>query len=256
MSAFQIETVVDVRHWTDRLFSFRTTRDPSFRFASGQFVMIGLEIGGRPLMRAYSLASASYDDHLEFFSIKVENGPLTSVLKNIRIGDTLLVGRKATGTLLCDNLREGRNLFLVGTGTGLALFLSLIRDPEIYEKFEKVVVVHGCRFAGELAYADFITQDLPNDELVGAGASRKLIYYPTVTREAANARPRVTEQIRSGEFSANVDLPVPDPRHDRFMLCGSSDMLRDMRQILEAARFEEGSQSKAGDYVFERAFVD
>lgn len=255
MSAFQIETVVDVRHWTDRLFSFTTTRDPSFRFASGQFVMIGLEIGGRPLMRAYSLASASYDDHLEFFSIKVENGPLTSILKKIRIGDTLLVGRKATGTLLCDNLREGRNLFLIGTGTGLAPFLSLIRDPEIYEKFEKVVVVHGCRFASELAYADFITQDLPNDELVGASASQKLIYYPTVTREAANGQPRVTEQIRSGEFSANLGLPAPDPRHDRFMLCGSSDMLRDMRQILEETQFEEGSQSKAGDYVFERAFV-
>ena len=211
MSAFQIETVVDVRHWTDRLFSFTTTRDPSFRFASGQFVMIGLEIGGRPLMRAYSLASASYDDHLEFFSIKVENGPLTSILKNIRIGDTLLVGRKATGTLLCDNLREGRNLFLIGTGTGLAPFLSLIRDPEIYEKFEKVVVVHGCRFASELAYADFITQDLPNDELVGASASQKLIYYPTVTREAANGQPRVTEQIRSGEVSAKSGLAGPRP---------------------------------------------
>ena len=209
MSAFQIETVVDVRHWTDRLFSFTTTRDPSFRFASGQFVMIGLEIGGRPLMRAYSLASASYDDHLEFF--KVENGPLTSILKKIRIGDTLLVGRKATGTLLCDNLREGRNLFLIGTGTGLAPFLSLIRDPEIYEKFEKVVVVHGCRFASELAYADFITQDLPNDELVGASASQKLIYYPTVTREAANGQPRVTEQIRSGEFSAKSGLAGPRP---------------------------------------------
>ena len=255
MSAFQIENVLEVRHWTDRLFSFRTTRDPGFRFLSGQFVMIGLEIGGKPLMRAYSLASASYDDHLEFFSIKVENGPLTSVLRNIHIGDRLFVGRKATGTLLCDNLRGGRNLFLIGTGTGLAPFLSLIRDPEIYEKFEKVVVVHGCRHASELAYADFITQSLPRDELVGANVAAQLIYYPTVTREAVGSRPRVTEQLRTGALAANVGLPDLDPRHDRFMLCGSSEMLRDMRQMLEEAGFEEGNQNRPGDYVFERAFV-
>ncbi len=178
MSALQTETVLDVHHWTDSMFSFTATRNPSFRFANGQFVMIGLELEGKPLLRAYSLASANYDDKLEFLSIKVQDGPLTSRLQHIKPGDRILVGRKPTGTLVLDNLLPGRVLYLWSTGTGLAPFLAIIRDPETYERYEKVVLVHGCRHVAELAYGDRIRNELPKDELVGELIADKLVYYP------------------------------------------------------------------------------
>lgn len=256
MSHFNRESVVSVRHWTDRLFSFRTTRTPSFRFRNGQFIMMGLEAEGRPLVRAYSLASANYEDQLEFFSIKVPDGPLTSRLQRIEIGDPVLVGRKATGTLLVDNLREGRHLFLLGTGTGLAPFLSIVKDPETYERFERVVVVHGCRWARELAYGEFISEALPNDEFVGESVRSKLAYYPTVTREPFRNRGRISLLLTSGKLTDDLGLPAIDRESDRFMLCGSPAMLADIRAILEARGLEEGNQGEPGDYVIEKAFVE
>jgi ferredoxin/flavodoxin---NADP+ reductase len=256
MSNFNTESVVSVHHWTDNLFSFRTTRNPSFRFRSGQFIMLGLEAEGRPLMRAYSLASAHYEDELEFFSIKVPDGPLTSRLQHLAEGDSVLVGRKPTGTLLLDNLRQGRNLFLLGTGTGLAPYLSLVKDPETYERFERVIVVHGCRWARELAYGDFLSHGLPNDEFVGEYARRQLTYYPTVTREPFRNHGRISLNLTSGKLTDDLGLPAIDPVTDRFMLCGSPAMLTDLRSILETRGFEEGNHGAPGDFVIEKAFVD
>ncbi len=197
MSAFQHERVLSVHHWTDRLFSFRTTRTPSFRFRSGQFVMMGLEGDGKPLLRAYSLASANYDDALEFFSIKVPDGPLTSRLQHLKEGDKILVGRKPTGTLVIDNLKGGRTLFLLGTGTGLAPFLSIVRDPEAYDKFDRIVVAHGVRWVKDLAYSDYLANALPNDELIGELVREKLLYYPTVTREPFRHQGRLSLALTS-----------------------------------------------------------
>jgi ferredoxin/flavodoxin---NADP+ reductase len=256
MSQFNRESVVSVRHWTDRLFSFRTTRTPSFRFRSGQFIMMGLETEGRPLLRAFSLVSATYEDELEFFSIKVPNGPLTSRLQHLKEGDAVLVGRKPTGTLLIDNLRDGRALFLLATGTGLAPFLSIIKDPETYERFERVVIVHGCRWARELAYGDFIANELPNDELLGESVRRQLIYYPTVTREPFRNQGRISLSLTSGKMTSDLGLPTSDRASDRFMLCGSPAMLSDISAILEARGFEEANHGKPGDYVIEKAFVE
>jgi len=256
MSQFNTESVVSVRHWTDRLFSFRTTRAPGFRFRSGQFIMMGVEAEGRPLVRAYSLASAPYEDELEFFSIKVPDGPLTSRLQHLKAGDKILVGRKPTGTLLVDNLREGRNLFLLGTGTGLAPWLSLIKDPEVYERFERVIVVHGCRWVSELAYSDYIANELPNDELIGELVREKLSYYPTVTREPFRNNGRISLLLENGKLAADLGLPGLDPAHDRFMLCGSPAMLSDLRSWLEGRGFEEGNQGEPGDFVIEKAFVE
>src|SRR6201988_2455743 len=192
MSAFQKETVLSVEHWTNSLFSFTATRDPGFRFQNGQFAMIGLEVDGRPLMRAYSMASANHEDELEFFSIKVADGPLTSRLQRIKEGDTILVGRKATGTLIADNLIPGERLLLLSTGTGLAPFASLIKDPEVYDRFETIVLVHGCRQVSELAYGEERVGELPSHELFGALSGGKLVYYPTVTREPFRNRGRLT----------------------------------------------------------------
>src|SRR3974390_2834225 len=183
MSAYHEETVLSVRHWNDDLFSFNATRDPSFRFKNGQFTMIGLEIEGRPLVRAYSMVSANYDEELEFFSIKVQNGPLTSRLQHIRPGDKILVGKKPTGTLILDNLRDGKRLYLLSTGTGLAPFMSLVRDPETYARFDKIVLVHGCRQVSDLAYRERFTKDLLENEFLGGLVREKLVYYPAVTRE-------------------------------------------------------------------------
>jgi ferredoxin--NADP+ reductase len=193
MSAFHREKVLSVRHWTDTLFSFTATRDTGFRFQNGQFAMIGLEIDGRPLMRAYSMASANHEDELEFFSIKVADGPLTSRLQKIRQGDIILVGRKATGTLIADNLIPGRRLLLLSTGTGLAPFASLIKDPDVYDKFESIVLVHGCRQVSELAYGEELVAKLHDDEIFGPLLAEKLIYYPTVTREPFRNRGRITD---------------------------------------------------------------
>ena len=256
MSAFHHERVLSVRHWTDRLFSFRTTRTPTFRFRSGQFVMMGLEGDGKPLLRAYSLASAHYDDELEFFSIKVPNGPLTSRLQHLREGDQILIGRKPTGTLVVDNLRPGRTLFLLGTGTGLAPFLSIIKDPEAYDGFDRIVVAHGVRWIKDLAYSDYIANDLPNDELIGELAREKLVYYPTVTREPFRHQGRLSLALTTNRMTDDLGLTAIDPAHDRFMLCGSPAMLADIRAILEARGFEEGNTGEPGDYVIEKAFVD
>jgi ferredoxin--NADP+ reductase len=256
MSSFHHERVLSVHHWTDRLFSFRATRTPSFRFRSGQFVMMGLEGDGKPLLRAYSLASAHYDDELEFFSIKVPDGPLTSRLQHLKEGDEVLIGRKPTGTLIVDNLKPGRTLFLLGTGTGLAPFLSIIKDPEAYEKFERIVVAHGVRWIKDLAYSDAIANELPNDELIGELVREKLTYYPTVTREPYRNQGRLSLALTSNTMTETLGLPPIDAGHDRFMLCGSPAMLSDLRAILDAKGFEEGNHGEPGDYVIEKAFVD
>ncbi|MEW6257494.1 MAG: ferredoxin--NADP reductase [Pseudomonadota bacterium] len=256
MSKMMEERVLSVHHWTDRLFSFTTTRDPTFRFRNGEFTMIGLQVDGRPLLRAYSVVSPNYQDTLEFFSIKVPDGPLTSRLQNIQVGDPIIIGRKATGTLVIDNLRAGRNLYLLGTGTGLAPFLSIIRDPETYERFEKVVLVHGCREVAELAYGEMITQDLPAHEFLGEEVAAKLIYYPTVTREPFRNRGRITDLIESGKLFEDIGLPALDKDLDRAMLCGSPDMMVQLRAMLEVRGFEEGNHGEAGDFVLEKAFAE
>jgi ferredoxin--NADP+ reductase len=256
MSAFQHEEVTEVRHWTDRLFSFKTTRSPSFRFKNGQFTMIGLEVNGKPLMRAYSLASPNYADELEFFSIKVQDGPLTSKLQHLKVGDKVIVGQKPVGTLLLDNLLPGKNLYLLGTGTGLAPFLSLIRDPEAYERFERVVLMHGVREVAELAYSEMIQKLLPDDEFLGEDVRAKLIYYPTVTREPFKNRGRITELLGTETFAKEIDLPVLNPEHDRVMLCGSPEMIRDLSIMLKDRGFKEGSSATPAHFVIEKAFVE
>lgn len=248
--------VLTVHHWTDRLFSFTTTRDPGFRYQSGQFTMIGLEVDGRPLLRAYSMVSPHYEDTLEFLSIKVQGGPLTSRLQHVRPGDTVLVGRKASGTLLLQNLLPGRTLWLLSTGTGLAPFMSVIRDPEVYEKFRRVVLVHGCRQVAELAYADLIGQELPGHEFFGEQVREQLLYYPTVTREAFTHQGRIPTLLETGKLTRDLGLPAISMENDRFMLCGSPEMLKDTRALFEKMGLQEGTMSHAGHYVIERAFVD
>ncbi len=256
MSNLNEETVKSVHHWTDRLFSFTTTRDSGFRFLNGQFVMIGLMVENKPLLRAYSMASANYEEDLQFFSIKVQNGPLTSRLQHLKVGDKILVGRKATGTLIQDNLLPGKRLYLLSTGTGLAPFLSVIKDPDAYERYEKIILVHGTRTVAELAYDEYLTQTLPNDEYIGEEVKAKLSYYPTVTREPFRNQGRITDLINSGKLSADLGVPDLSPEHDRLMLCGSPQMLKDMVELLEGRGFKEGSQSEAGQYVIEKAFVE
>jgi ferredoxin--NADP+ reductase len=256
MSSLERETVLSVHHWTDTLFSFSTSRSPSFRFQSGQFTMIGLEVEGRPLMRAYSMASANYEENLEFFSIKVQDGPLTSRLQHLKAGDTVLVNRKATGTLIHDNLIAGRTLYLLGTGTGLAPFLSIIKDADTYDRYDKIVLVHGCRQVAELAYGEFIQRELPNHEFLGDLVRGKLIYYPTVTREPFRNRGRLTDLITSNTLTEDLGLPPIDAKHDRVMMCGSPSMLADLRRILDERGFVEGNNATPGHYVIERAFVE
>jgi ferredoxin/flavodoxin---NADP+ reductase len=256
MSTISREEVTTVHHWTDSLFSFTTTRNSGFRFQSGQFAMIGLEVAGRPLMRAYSLASANHEEHLEFFSIKVPDGPLTSRLQHLKVGDRILVNGKPTGTLVLGNLMPGRNLYLMATGTGLAPFLSIIKDPETYERYDKVVLVHGCRQVAELAYDRLITQDLPRHEYLGELVAEKLIYYPTVTREPFRNRGRLTDLIISNTLFDDIGLEPLAAAHDRVMMCGSPTMLRDLVTIVRGLGFEEGNSSEPGQYVIEKAFVE
>ena len=256
MSAFNEERVLSVHHWTDRLFSFTTTRDTSLRFSNGHFTMIGLKVDGKNLLRAYSIASPNYEEHLEFLSIKVDNGPLTSKLQHIQVGDTIIVGKKPTGTLLIDYLLPGKNLYMIGTGTGLAPWLSVARDPETYEKFEKAVVVHGVRQVEELAYLQLFEQDLNEHEFLGEIVRGKLIYYPTVTREPFRNQGRLTDLIVSGKLTNDVGLPPLNPETDRVMLCGSHAMLVDLKHMLEARGFKEGNTTTPGDFVVERAFVE
>lgn len=255
-AAFYIERVTSVKHWTDSLFSFKTTRNPGFRFATGQFVMLGLEGEGKPLLRAYSIASPAYADELEFYSIKVPNGPLTSQLKEIREGDELLIGRKPTGTLVLDGLRPGRNLYLLSTGTGLAPFVGLAQDPETYDRFEKVIITHTVREIADLSYRDFLCEGLPNDEYLGDLVAPKLVYYPSVTREAFRNEGRISNLIRSGKLFSDLGLPEFDPEFDRLMLCGATAMLAELKAMLLARGFTEGSVSHPGEFVLERAFVD
>lgn len=256
MSAQFEERVLSVHHWTDTLFSFTCTRDPSFRFKSGQFTMIGLSVEGRPLLRAYSMVSGHWEEHLEFLSIKVQDGPLTSRLQHIQVGDTVLIGKKPVGTLLTESLLPGRNLYMLGTGTGLAPFMSLIRDPETYEGFEKVVLVHGCRTVAELAYEDLIARELPEHELLGELAREKLLYYPTVTREAFRHQGRVTDLIFTGKLPADLGLPPVDKEQDRIMLCGSPGLLADYATWFKDNQWLEGTNSTRGQFVIEKAFVE
>lgn len=256
MSNLNKETVLSVRHWTDNLFSFTATRDPSFRFVSGQFAMIGLEVNGRPLLRAYSMASAHHEDNLEFFSIKVPNGPLTSKLQHLKEGDIILVGRKATGTLVQDNLLPGRRLFLLSTGTGLAPFVSIIKDPDTYSRFEQIVLVHGCRQIAELAYGETIIADLSEHEFFGDYVREQLTYYPTVTREPFRNRGRITHLIDSGRLFADIGQPPLNLAEDRVMLCGSPAMLADLRPLLDRRGFTEGSYVEPGHFVIEKAFAE
>lgn len=251
------ERVLDVHHWNDKLFSFRTTRDPGLRFDSGHFVMIGLKVDGKPLMRAYSIASGHYEEHLEFLSVKVPDGPLTSRLQHIRPGDELIISSKPTGTLILGDLKPGKRLYLLATGTGLAPFLSIVRDPETYEQFEKVVLCHGVRHISDLAYADYLSMELPEHEYLGGMVREQLIYYPTVTREDFQHRGRITDAIVDGALSAHTGLPPLDPAEDRVMICGSPEMLDDTCALLDGRGFRVSPRTRQqGDYVIERAFVD
>lgn len=257
MKAYNTEHVLAVHHWNETLFSFTTTRNPTLRFRNGEFVMLGLEIEGRPLMRAYSIASANYEEHLEFFSIKVQNGPLTSRLQHLKEGDPILVSRKPVGTLVISDLLPGQRLYLLGSGTGLAPFLSIIKDPETYDRFERVVLVHSVRQVSELAYADYIQQALPQNEFLGEMIREKLIYYPTVTREPFQNRGRLTHLIETGKLFADLNLPPLDPAEDRVMICGSPAMLKDTCTLLNAKNFTISPHSgEPGHYVIERAFVE
>lgn len=256
MAAISTQQVTSVRHWNDSLFSFTTTRDRGLRFENGHFVMVGMEVEGRPLMRAYSIASANYDEELEFLSIKVPDGPLTSRLQNLRVGDELYVSSKPTGTLVVDHLQSGRNLYLLSTGTGLAPFMSIIRDPETYERFESIVLVHGVRRVSDLAYQEVINHELPENPYFGEMVREKLMYYPTVTRESFTNQGRITDLMLQGKLFRDVGLPQPNPEHDRFMLCGSPSMLKDCCSILNGWGLEESRHGIKGHYVIERAFAE
>jgi len=257
MATYNKETVLSVHHWNETLFSFTTTRSQGLRFRNGHFLMIGLEVEGKPLVRAYSVASPNYMEHLEFLSIKVENGPLTSRLQKIQVGDEVLVSEKSVGTLVIDDLNPGQHLYLFSTGTGLAPFMSIIRDPETYEKFEKVVLIHGVRLVSELAYEDYIKNEIPQDEYLGEMVQKQLIYYPTVTREAFKHTGRLTTAIESGQLFKDIGLPPLDPAVDRAMICGSPSMLKETSEMLDARGFKQSpSLGVLGDYVIERAFVE
>ena len=256
MSAFNEERVLSVHHWTDKQFSFTTTRDPSLRFSNGHFTMIGLRVNGKPLLRAYSIVSANYEEHLEFLSIKVPDGPLTSKLQHIQVGDTVVVGRKPTGTLLIDYLLPGKRLYMMSTGTGLAPFMSVVRDPETYEKFEQVILVHGVREVKELAYHDYLLNELPKHEFLGEMVAKQMLYYPTVTREPFEKQGRITDLIANGKLAADLGVPALNPAEDRVMICGSPGLLKDLKRMLDERGFNEGNTTTPGDYVIERAFVE
>ena len=256
MAAIGTERVLSVQHWTDTQFTFTTTRDAGLRFENGQFVMVGLEVDERPLLRAYSIASANHEEHLEFLSIKVPDGPLTSRLQHIREGDEVLVSRKPTGTLVLHDLRPGKRLYLLSTGTGAAPFMSVIKDPEAYEHFEKVIFVHGVRWARETAVLKHRIEELKAHELLGEWVREKLLYYPAVTREPHVNRGRLTHLIESGRLSYDLGLPPLDPGEDRAMVCGSPAMLADTCALLDGRGFRMSPQiGETGDYVIERAFV-
>src|SRR5689334_4660935 len=238
MAALNVERVLRVHHWNDTLFSFATTRDPGLRFENGQFVMLGVEVDGRPLLRAYSIASANHEEHLEFFSIKVQDGPLTSRLQHLKPGEPILISRKPTGTLLLHDLKPGKRLFLFSTGTGLAPFLSLVKDPDMYARFEQIILVHGVRMTSELAYEQYLTEVLPANEFLGEDVRAKLVYYPTVTREPFRNRGRLTDLIERGKLFDDLGIPPLDAASDRAMVCGSPSMLSDTCRLLDANGLE------------------
>ena len=256
MAAFEPTPVRWVRHWNDRLFSFATARAPQFRFENGHFVMIGLEVEGKPLLRAYSIASPNYADELEFLSIKVDAGPLTSRLQHIREGDEVLLGLKPVGSLVLTDLHPGRNLYLFATGTGLAPFLSIIRDPLAYERYEHVILVHGVRQVSDLAYRDYLEAEIRDDEYLGEVIRAGFRYYPTVTREPFEHQGRIPDLLETGRLVRDLGLPDLDPDQDRAMICGSMAMLKDVSAALDARGFRVSPhQGEMGDYVIERAFV-
>lgn len=249
------EKVTSVRHWTDRLFSFTTTRDRGLRFIAGQFVMIGLQVNGKPLLRAYSICSSPYDDHLEFYSIKVQDGPLTSRLQGISVGDDILVGGKPTGTLLLDNLLPGRTLWLLSTGTGIAPFPSILHEPDTYERFERIVLMHGCRHVSELEYGQHKMAELMADDHLGPAARDAVTYYPTVTGEDFRNRGRITQILFDRAWHDLSGLHQPHPTDDRIMVCGNQDMLQELSDLFSARGFVEGNMGEPGHFVVEKAFA-
>ncbi len=252
---FTEEKVLSVHHWSNQLFSFTATRDANFRFENGQFVMLGLMVDGKPLMRAYSMVSAGYDETLEFYSIKVPDGPLTSRLQHVKPGDGILIGTKAVGTLHLRNLKPGRRLWLLCTGTGLAPFLSVVKDPAVWDAFEQVYVVHGVREVADLSYARFFEEELPANEYFGAQVKEKLRYHPTVTREEFRNRGRITDLLRDGALARLAGVDALTPAEDRVMICGSTQMLKDTMALLEERGFVEGDTHEQGDFLIEKAFV-
>jgi len=255
MGAVSEETVQSVRHYTDRLFAFRVTRPQSFRFRSGEFVMLGLPVDGKPLLRAYSVASPSWDEELEFFSIKVPDGPLTSRLQHIEAGDQILLGTKAVGTLVLDALLPGKRLYLLSTGTGIAPFASIIRDPETYERYEQVILTHTCREVAELSYGEELVDAVRADPLVGEFVGDKLVYYPSVTREPFERQGRITTLMDEGKIYNELGIPALNPESDRVMICGSMEMLEDCKARCEQAGLTEGSNARPAEFVIEKAFV-
>ena len=254
------QTVTAVRHWTDSLFSFRVTRPASLRFRSGEFVMIGLpDDNGKPILRAYSIASPNWDDELEFYSIKVPDGPLTSRLQHIKPGDQIILRPKPVGTLVLDALLPGKRLWFLATGTGLAPFASLMRDPETYERFEQVIMMHTCRTADELNYGRELVENLRHDplltEIYGDGFAERLLYYPTTTREESPLMGRITDNLSSGKVLADLGLPPIDPAEDRAMICGSLAFNVDVKAVLEGFGMNEGANSDPREFVVEKAFV-
>ena len=250
------ETVLEVKHYTDRLFSFRTTRPAAFRFRSGEFVMIGLMIEGKPLLRAYSIASPAWDEELEFFSIKVPDGPLTSRLLEIKPGDKVLLGKKPTGTLVLDALLPGKRLYMFSTGTGIAPFISLIKDPDTYAAYDQVILTHTCRQVAELDYGKEQVAAMPDDPLVGEEAAQKLIHYTSVTQEDYDRKGRITDHIKSGELFEALGVPPLNPKTDRVMICGSMAFLKDVAELTESFGLEEGSNAAPSQYVIEKAFAE
>ena len=249
------QTVTSVKHYTDKLFSFRITRPQSFRFRSGEFVMIGLPNADKPVFRAYSIASPSWDEEIEFFSIKVPDGPLTSHLQKIVPGDTVLMRQKSTGTLVLDALTPARRLFMISTGTGIAPFASLVRDPDTFEKFDEIVLTHTCRDHAELAYGVELFENLKSDPLIGELTQGRVTLYSTTTRETTPRMGRITRLIEDGHIFADLGIGALDPATDRVMICGSMAMLNDVKQLVEGLGFEEGSNNKPASFVVERAFV-
>ena len=249
------ERVTDVQHYTDRLFRFRVTRPQSLRFRSGEFVMLGLPSEGKPLMRAYSIASPSWDERLEFFSIKVPGGPLTEKLQTIKPGDEILLRPKTTGTLVHDALTPGKRLYMISTGTGIAPFISIMRDPESYDKFEQLILTHTCRTVDELQYGYESVAVTKNDPLIGELAQSRLLHFASTTREESAHQGRITTLIDDRTFFNSLNLEFFDPAHDRIMLCGSMAMIKDVKDVIEPLGFKEGSNHLPGTFVVERAFV-